>query len=116
MDGLVVESGFAYTGPLLMLLGVYTSAMGFTEEKGLRNLEKIRTWDKPTLVIHAEFDHIIPFSDGQALYEGCPSPDKTLLKIAGANHNDIFMRGLDEYMKAVRTLSERCARKTAGDT
>jgi len=113
MDGLVVESGFAHTGPLLTLLGVNPSAMGFREDKGIRNLEKIRTWDKPTLVIHAEFDHIIPFSDGQALYDACPSPDKTLLKIPGANHNDIFMRGLDEYMKAVKILSERSARGAA---
>lgn len=109
MDGLVIESGFAHTGPLLALLGVNASAMGFREEKGLRNLEKIRTWDKPTLVIHAEFDHIIPFSDGQALYDACPSSDKTLLKIPGANHNDIFMRGLDEYMRAVKILTERSA-------
>jgi pimeloyl-ACP methyl ester carboxylesterase len=106
IDGLVVESGFAHTGPLLALLGVNPSAMGFREEKGIRNLEKIRTWDKPTLVIHAEFDHIIPFSDGRALYDVCPSSDKTLLKIPGANHNDIFTRGLDEYMKAVKILSE----------
>ena len=114
MDGLVMESGFAHTGPLLALLGVNASAMGFREEKGLRNLEKIRIWDKPTLVIHAEFDHIIPFSDGQALYDACPSSDKTLLKIPGANHNDIFMRGLEEYMKAVKILTERSAGKTAG--
>jgi pimeloyl-ACP methyl ester carboxylesterase len=114
IDGLVVESGFAYAGPLLALLGVNTSMMGFTEEKGFRNIEKIRTWDKPTLVIHAEFDHIIPFSDGQALYDACPSSDKELLKIPGADHNDIFIRGVDGYMKAVKTLSEKSARRTAG--
>jgi len=115
MDGLAVESGFAYTVPLLALLGVNPSAMGFREEKGIRNLEKIRTWDKPTLVIHAEFDHIIPFLDGQALYDACPALDKTFLKIPGANHNDIFMRGLDEYMKAVKILGERSAKRTAAN-
>jgi len=107
IDGLIVESGFAHTGPLLELLGVNTSSIGFTEEKGLRNLDKIRTWDKPTLVIHAEFDHIIPYSDGQALYDACPSSEKSFLKIMNANHNDIFMKGLDAYMKAVKTLSEK---------
>ena len=107
MDGLVVESGFAHTGPLLTLLGVDTAAPAFREEAGISNLEKIKTWDKPTLVIHAEFDHIIPFSDGQALYDACPSLDKTLLKIPGANHNDIFVRGLDGYMKAVKKLCEK---------
>ena len=106
INGLVLESSFANTAPLLALLGVNTSEMGFREEKGFRNLEKIRTWDKLTLVIHAEFDHIFPFSEGQALYDACPSQDKTLLKIPGANHNDIFMRGLEAYMKAVKILSE----------
>jgi pimeloyl-ACP methyl ester carboxylesterase len=105
IDGLVVESGFAYTGPLLALLGVNTA--GLLEEMGMGNLEKIKTWEKPALIIHAEFDHIIPFSDGQALYDACPSSDKTLLKIRGANHNDIFMRGLDEYMKGTRNLCDR---------
>jgi pimeloyl-ACP methyl ester carboxylesterase len=115
MDGLVVESGFAHTAPLLALLGVNASTMGFGEKKGIGNLEKIRTWDKPALVIHAEFDHIIPFSDGQALYDACPSSDKTLLKIPRANHNDLFMRGLEEYMRAVKILTERSAGKTAGN-
>jgi pimeloyl-ACP methyl ester carboxylesterase len=110
IDGLVVESGFAHTGPLLELLGADTASMGFTEEKGLRNLDKIRTWARPTLVIHAEFDHIIPFSEGQALYTACPSSDKTLLKIPRANHNDIFDKGLEAYMKAVKTLSEKIGR------
>jgi hypothetical protein len=116
INGLVVESSFAHSGPLLMLLGINASAIGFREENGFRNIEKIRTWDKPALVIHAEFDHIIPFSDGQSLYDACPSPEKTFLRIPGANHNDIFMRGLEAYMKAVRMLSERSAGKAAGST
>jgi pimeloyl-ACP methyl ester carboxylesterase len=104
IGGLVVESGFAYTGPLLELLGINTSAIDFTEEKGLRNLDKIRTWGKPLLIIHAEFDHIIPFSEGQALYDACPSSNKIFLKIPNANHNDIFMRGLEPYMEAIKKL------------
>jgi fermentation-respiration switch protein FrsA (DUF1100 family) len=107
VDGLIVESGFAYAGPLFQLLGVNIEALGFTEAAGFRNVDKIRDFEKPTLVIHAERDHIIPFSDGQALYDACQSADKTLLKIPGANHNDIFLRGLSEYMASVRTLVEK---------
>lgn len=105
--GLIVESGFAYTGPLLRLLGVNPEPIGFKEEEGLGNLEKIKTWDKPALIIHAQFDHIIPFAEGEALYHACPWPDKTLLKIPGANHNDIFVRGFNEYMGAVKELAEK---------
>jgi fermentation-respiration switch protein FrsA (DUF1100 family) len=107
IDGLIVESGFAYAAPLLQLLGIDPDALGFKEESGFRNIDKIRKFNKSTLIIHAEYDHIIPFSDGEALYNACPSPDKVFLKIPGANHNDIFMRGFQEYLAAVKGLADR---------
>jgi fermentation-respiration switch protein FrsA (DUF1100 family) len=106
IDALVVESGFAYAGPLLQLLGIDPRALGFTEEAGFRNIDKIGQFVKPTLIIHAEFDHIIPLAEGQALYKACPSKNKTMLEIPGANHNDIYMRGMHEYMTALRHLAE----------
>ena len=109
VDGLIVESGFAFSAPLLRLLGIDLRAIHFEEQAGFGNLEKIQRFDKPTLIIHAELDHIIPFGDGQALYDASPASDKTLLKIAGANHNNIFIRGLSEYMEAILTLSRRVA-------
>jgi len=106
IQGLIVESGFAYAEPLLQLIGIDTKALGFREDRGFRNVDKIRTFPKPTLVIHAERDHIIPFSDGQALFESCPAPEKRFLKVAGANHNDIFLRGMPEYMEEVQSLAD----------
>ncbi len=104
VDGLIVESGFAYGGPLLQLLGINTTALGLAEARGFRNVDKIASFKKPTLVIHAEKDHIIPFSDGQTLFDACCAPQKSLLKIPGANHNDILMRGLKDYMAAIHKL------------
>ena len=104
VEGLIIESGFAYTGPLLDLLGIDTRQIGFTERDGLENLNKIRNFSKPTLIIHAEKDHIIPFSDGQALYDACVSSQKELLQIPEANHNDIFAHGFDRYLEAVRKI------------
>ena len=106
IDGLIVESGFAYAEPLLRLLGIDTRALGFREEAGFRNVDKIRAYERPTLIIHAQYDHIIPFSDGQALYEASIAPQKTLVEIPGANHNDIFVRGFAQYMAAVREFVE----------
>ena len=71
---LIVESGFAYAGPLLQLLGVNLAAIGFREMAGFRNVDKIRAYPGPTLIIHAEHDHIIPMSDGQALYDAVAPP------------------------------------------
>ena len=108
IDGLIVESGFAWAAPLLRKLGVDPEVIGFEESSGFANVDKIRQFGKPTLVIHAEFDHIIPFTDGETLFDASPAEDKTLTMIPGANHNDIFMRGLDRYLDAV----SRLARKT----
>lgn len=107
IGGLIIESGFAYAEPLLRLLGVDMQALGITEEEGFRNIDKARTFPRPTLIIHAERDHIIPFCDGQALYDVCPARQKRLLMIPRANHNDIFARGLQPYMEAVKELTDR---------
>jgi uncharacterized protein len=106
LDGLIVESSFAYATPLLQLIGVNVAALGFVEAAGFRQVDKIRQWTKPLLVIHAEFDHIISFAEGQTLYEACPATQKTLLTVPGANHNNILSVGFDAYMQAVARLGE----------
>lgn len=104
IDGLIIDSGFAYFMPLLKLLGVNIHAMEIREQGGLRNIDKVRNFYKPVRFIHAEYDHIIPFSDAQALFEACPASDKKLLKIPGADHNTIFYYGMNEYMNSVKDL------------
>ncbi len=113
IHGLIIESGFAYAGPLLTLLGVNLQALGFTEDRGPRNLDKIKQWTKPLLVIHAEHDQIIPLAEGLELYEACPSRQKTLLKVAGAGHNDVLAAGFAAYMEAVSRLGQILGRKIA---
>ena len=107
IDGLIIESGFAYAAPLLRLLGIDMKYMGLCEEQGFRNVEKIRRFHKPTLIIHAEYDHIISYTEGQILFESSPSHEKRLLKIPGANHNDIFIHGMSEYLEAITWLVKK---------
>jgi len=70
-------------------------------------VDKICHFKGPTAIIHAEFDHIIPFSDGEALFEASGAEEKVLISIPGANHNDIFMRGLDRYLNAIAELAQK---------
>lgn len=104
IDRLIIESGFAHAAPLLRTLGLDPDTIGFQEAQGFGNADKIKRWNKPLLIIHAQFDHIIDFSQGEALYNLCPSDDKTLLMIPGANHNDIFIKGFDQYMDSLKTF------------
>lgn len=106
MDGLIIESGFAYTIPLLKLLGVDTDTLGISEKDGLKNYDKIRDFDKSTLIIHAQFDQIIPLAEGQVLFENCPAEDKEMLMIPEANHNNIFAVGMQEYLKSIQQLMD----------
>jgi pimeloyl-ACP methyl ester carboxylesterase len=107
IDALIIESGFAFAIPLLRLLGVDPDPLDLSEANGFANLDKIRRYSGPTLIIHAEHDHIIPFSDAEALYEAGAARYKRLLKIKNADHNDIFLRGLDDYLEAIDTLAGR---------
>ncbi len=107
-DCLVIESGFAKAEPLLQTLGAVLPEAAGNLSYGRENIDKIRLFLKPLLVIHAQYDHIIPFADGQALFDACPSADKTLLEIKGANHNDIFLRGMDLYLAHLQTI---CGKK-----
>lgn len=102
IDGLIIESGFSYMAPLLELLGIRLKDAGIKEEEGTRNVDKIRKYDKSTLIIHAEFDHIIPFSEGEELYNSSRAKDKKMIKIPQADHNTIFQYGMSEYLEAVR--------------
>ena len=102
--GLIVESGFARTGPLLRVLGIDPEDIGFRPVPGSENLDKIRNVSMPLLVIHAQYDHIIPFSDGKDLHDAAGSGDKDLLMIPGADHNDLFFKGMEAYLGAVRKI------------
>ncbi|MCF6248450.1 MAG: alpha/beta hydrolase [Desulfobacula sp.] len=101
---LIIESGFAWASPLLQILGIDPVSIGFKEHQGFENIDKIKKFSKPCLIIHAQFDHIIPFSDGQALYDSAASGTKKLLEIKGANHNDILLKGMEPYMTQVKTF------------
>lgn len=108
IHGLIIESGFAYAAPLLRLLGIDPERIGFDERQGFANLDKIKAYRGPTLIIHAEQDHIIPFSDSRALMKASPAKHKRHVTIAGANHNDILVRGLATYLAAVEAFCRAC--------
>ena len=107
MDGLIIESGFSHVIPLLELLGIRVEDLGIKEEEGSRNIDKIKSFHKPALINHAEYDHIIPFSQGQDLYEASPAEEKRMLKIPRADHNTLFQYGMTEYLNAIKEFVDK---------
>lgn len=103
--GLLIESGFACTLPLLRTLGVDVDSLGLREESGFGNLEKIRLFSGPTLIIHGEDDRLIPVANAHALHAASGARAKRLLLIPGADHNSLFLYGLDAYLLALADLA-----------
>ncbi len=99
VKGLIVESGFADTLALLSRFGV--SIKDAKEEIGSFNLKKIQSISIPTLIIHSQYDHIIPLDEGIQLHNASGAKEKELVIIPNANHNDLMMVGMDQYFEAI---------------
>ena len=114
--GLILDSAFARTVPLLNRLGVATNTLGISEMDGFGNFGKIRDIGKPTLIIHGEKDEIIPLEDADILLANSGSMRKQLLLAPGCGHNDILLRWSEAYFQTISRFAEmlkRLKRKAA---
>jgi alpha-beta hydrolase superfamily lysophospholipase len=105
IEGLIIESGFAYTFALIERIGFLPLSDAYEHKDGFGNLDKIARARLPTLIIHGERDWIIPISDAHALFESSPSTAKSFVRIPGAGHNDLMLVGRQSYFDA---LAEFC--------
>ena len=102
LEGLIVESGFADVIRLFAYIGVPVEALGLDQVKVSLNLERMQLISIPTLIIHGEYDSLIPVQEGELLYRDSGAQDKRLLIIPKADHNDILFVGRGEYLNTVR--------------
>jgi len=102
--GIIIESGFADEKPLFNLINITADQIGYSKKDGFLNSEKIKKYLGPLLIIHAEQDHIIPFSQGEFLYHSCPSVNKTFISVPNANHNNILEINPKKYFEAIETF------------
>lgn len=92
LRGLIVESGTASNFRRLRNNALGTTETGIiAEDNPFLNGVKVRQIHKPTLIMHGEYDEIIPVEEGNKLYRNSGSGDKTIVIIPGAGHNDIMM-------------------------
>jgi len=101
---LIVESGFANTYQLLRRLGVSSKLLPSDKEIETSIIPIIQMVKQPLLIIHGEIDMIIPLKDGITLHRQAGSSIKEILIIPQAGHNDLLLRGPDDYMDAIQDL------------
>ena len=108
--GLILDSAFARTIPLLKRLGVATNTLGISEMNGFRNFGKIKDIGKPTLIIHGEKDEIIPPEDADILMANSGSMEKQLLVAPGCGHNDILLHCGEAYFQTINRFAHMLER------
>jgi len=99
--GLIVESGSSNMGRLLELFGLSSEGLS---RLGEAVSARVRSIKLPALVIHGEWDSLIPLEEAVTLYEQLGSPEKRLLIVPGADHNSVLAAGMDQYFGAIREL------------
>ena len=107
-SALIIESGFADEGSLFNLFGITAEMVRYKKEDGFQNGAKISKYQGPLLVIHAQQDNIIPFSQGEELLNLCQSKKKKLVPIPNANHNNILGVNPQMYFDEVFRFIENC--------
>ena len=69
----------------------------------MNSLEKIKNYRGPLLMSHGDADEVVPYKQGQALFDACPSENKHFITNAGGKHND---GQTDEYRAALDAFLE----------
>ena len=102
ITGLIIESGFATTVPLLQTLGINSSAFGIEEKDCFMNIAKIEQITKPTYFLHAQHDHLIPIRNAEILQAQSGARAKEFQIVPGADHNSIMAVTGDLYFEAIK--------------
>ncbi len=100
--GLIIESGFATTLPLLLKLGVDVQRLDITEDDGFHNVRKISSITKPTLILHGQLDEIIPVYSAALLQAESTARSKELQIVPGASHNTIIAQAGEMYFSVIK--------------
>jgi fermentation-respiration switch protein FrsA (DUF1100 family) len=100
-DGLVVESTFTSIRTLARL--VFPLPLPELPVK-YDSLSKVAGITMPLLAIHGKRDELIPYADGQLLFEAAPEP-KVWYPIPGAGHNDTYVVGGQAYFQRLAAFA-----------
>ena len=106
IKGLIIESGFADTLPLLYCLGLAPDKCQLTEEDGFGNLKKISEIKLPTLILHGAADQVIPVPQAERLQAFCGARMKKFFIIPGADHNSMIASGGEHYFLTIKTFTD----------
>lgn len=102
IGALILDSAFANIVDLLKQIGVPDPALEDIQEKFHINLVHIQKVTRPTLIIHGQYDQLIPLRDVESLMSYSQAKKKHFIVIPGAGHNDIIEKIGEAYFQLIR--------------
>ena len=105
--GLILESAFAETLPLLMTLGINIQELDISEKDGFNNVQKIEMVTMPVFMLHAQKDQLLPIVNAELLHSRCTVRSKELSIVPGADHNTIISIAGDLYFTVLKQFTNK---------
>ncbi|MEN6390657.1 MAG: alpha/beta fold hydrolase [Syntrophomonas sp.] len=106
IKGLIIESGFTSVTRLVKHLGLPAPGIDLATLEN-QCLDMIAAIKCPCLIIHGEYDNLVPVGEGQIIMETLPGPDKNFVLIPGAGHNDVIFARPELYFSAIEDFVYR---------
>jgi alpha-beta hydrolase superfamily lysophospholipase len=107
IKGLIIESGFADTLPLARSLGLDVDKYDIDEKECFNNSAKIALVTKPTFILHAARDEMIPAVEAEKLQSFCGAKNKEFQVVPGADHNSIMAVAGRLYFQAIKQFIDK---------
>jgi len=104
-DALVLESPFPSKMSLLWHYPVM-AAFGMFSAYRFPTGRFLQDFDRPVLIVHGRRDSIIPFAQGQKVFDALTGP-KEMLVLDAADHNDLHVADAAAYWAGIERFIER---------
>lgn len=107
VGGLILESGIADVLERILLratpeeLGTTLQALQADAKAHFDHQHKLSTITQPTLILHAQFDHLVDVSHAERNHQWSASKDKHLVRFPAGDHNSIFYANQNAYTQHV---------------
>ena len=108
IKGLIIESGFASVTGLIRHLGLPSRGIDLEPIEN-EHRARIRKIFLPSLILHGEFDHLVPLQEAKDLLTHLGTAKKELVIIPEADHNNVMFSNTGQYFGAIQRFI-----KTAG--
>ena len=106
--GVVAQSSFSSLSSMALKVYPWLPLTALLARGSFPSAERARALRSPLLVVHGTRDTIVPFAEGEKL-KAAAGERGELLRIEGADHNDLLFLAGDEYLAG---LAERFRRWT----